>query len=188
MRHLAERFFGALSPAGPAPADEEWAESHLVEGERALWRRMSGPDRRHAVRVARDTISLLGAGSETERPVIASALLHDVGKVESGLGTFARVFVTLAAIALGRKRLVMTDGSEAPMEGAGAGGGAAGMLQRVRERVSLYLTHDRIGGELLRNAGSDELTWRWAQEHHLDPSRWTVDRKVGQALKDADGD
>ena len=88
--HLAGRFFGALSPAGPPADDEAWALSSLLEGEQALWARMSGPDRRHAVGVARDTVQLLQPASPP-RDVVAAALLHDVGKVESGLGTFARV-------------------------------------------------------------------------------------------------
>lgn len=189
VRHLAARFFGALSPAGPAPADEAWALASLLPGEQELWRRMSGPDRRHAVAVARETLALLGdeagaggasdpasAGgapnqlSAGERPVIASALLHDVGKVEAGLGTFARVGVTVAAIVVGRDRLAQPEPG------------------RWRERAARYLAHDRIGAELLRAAGSDPLTVAWAGEHHLDPSRWSVDPRVGAALKAADGD
>ncbi len=101
--HLAGRFFGALSPAGPPADDEAWALSSLLEGEQALWARMSGPDRRHAVGVARDTVQLLQPAAPP-RDVVAAALLHDVGKVESGLGTFARVGVTLAAMTAGRSR------------------------------------------------------------------------------------
>ena len=44
---------------------------------------MSDPDRRHAVDVAKNVPEHLRV----------AALLHDVGKVESGLGTFARVDV-----------------------------------------------------------------------------------------------
>jgi hypothetical protein len=174
--HLAVRFFGALSPAGPAPADESWALSSLLPGEQALWQRMSGPDRRHAVGVARDTVQLLG-GTEQPREVVAAALLHDVGKVEAGLGTFSRVGVTLAAIAASRPRLLSWAGS------APEGGRAT-----LRNRVGLYLAHDRVGGELLEAAGSAQLTTTWAREHHLAPGRWTVDAGVGNALKAADGD
>jgi hypothetical protein len=175
-RHLAARFFGALSPAGPPPGDESWALSSLLEGEHALWRRMSGPDRRHAVGVARDTVRLLG-GDEPPREVIAAALLHDVGKVEARLGTFSRVGVTLAAMAAGRSRLLAWAGS--PLEGE---------RMSVRNRVGVYLAHDRVGAELLEAAGSQALTATWAREHHLDPARWTVDSGVGAALKAADGD
>ena len=52
----------------------------------------------------------------------------------------------------------------------------------------MYLAHDRLGAELLRGAGSNELTSTWAREHHLPPARWTVDSRVADALKEADGD
>lgn len=174
-RHLAQRFFGALSPAGPAPADERWAAGHLLDGELALWHRMSGADRRHAVGVARDAVSLLGA-DQVRREVVAAALLHDVGKVESAFGVFARVWITLAARAAGRSRLLRwTQFSE-------------DNRSSWRERVGLYLAHDQLGGELLEKAGSNELTVRWAAEHHLPSDRWTVDSAIGAALKAADGD
>jgi hypothetical protein len=181
FRHLAARFFGALSPAGPRRADDEWALGQLLPGEQGLWRRMSGPDRRHAVGVARDTASLLGE-EPPGRDITAAALLHDVGKVESSFGTFSRVGITLAAVASGRSRLVAW--AEAPQSAGNGSGRPAG----IRSRVGLYLTHDRIGADLLRAAGSDQLTVAWAGEHHQSPETWTVDRRVAQALKDADGD
>ncbi len=172
-RHLATRFVGALSPAGPPPGDEAWATAALLAGERDLWRRMSGPDRRHAVAVARDATRLLGGGAQ-DREVVAAALLHDIGKVESSLGTFSRVGVTLAAVAVGRARLVQWA----------AGTGASSR----RARVGLYLRHDGVGADLLEAAGSHALTVAWAAEHHLPPDRWTVGAGVGAALKAADGD
>ena len=60
--------------------------SVLLPGERALWGRMSGADRRHAVGVARQV------GRDD---LAAAALLHDVGKIESRLGTLARVAATV---------------------------------------------------------------------------------------------
>jgi hypothetical protein len=202
------RFFGALSPAGPKRADDDWALDRLLPGEQDLWRRMSGPDRRHAVGVARDTAVLLGEDAPG-REVTAAALLHDVGKVESSFGTFSRVGITLAAVTSGRSRLVAW--AEAPQSGGagaaqsggagaaqsggagaaqsgGAGAAQSGGSLKMRTRVGMYLTHDRIGADLLRAAGSDQLTVAWAGEHHQPPETWTVDRRVAQALKDADGD
>jgi hypothetical protein len=189
FRHLALRFFGALDPRGPAPESEVWALGWLLPGERQLWRRMSGPDRRHAAGVARDVAGRLGwsvspgdGGQEPPREVMASALLHDVGKVESGLGTFARVGVTLAAMGLGRERLVAGGGA---LQAGGEPGGRSGGLRR---RIRDYLTHDRIGADLLRQAGSHPDTVAWAAEHHLPPEPWTLDRRVAEALKAADED
>jgi len=161
LSHLAGRFFGALSPAGPPRADEDWALDRLLAGEQALWRRMSGQDRRHAVAVARRAAALLERdATAADRPVLAAALLHDVGKVEAGVGTLARVAVTCAAVAVGPARL--------------------------RGRARRYVEHDRIGGELLRAAGSDPLTIAWAEQHHLAADRWTIDRRIGGLLRQAD--
>lgn len=174
--HLVGRFVGALSPAGPPGDDEAWALAQLLPGEQDLWRRMSGPDRRHAVGVARDALDRLAkAGVAADREIVASALLHDVGKVVARLGTFARVLATLAAIVVGRDRLLAADGR-------------VDRQPTWRDRLGLYLRHDQVGGELLRRAGSGPLTIAWAEEHHLDPARWSVARPVGDALKAADGD
>jgi hypothetical protein len=175
-RHLSGRFFVALMPMGPRPADESWALDQLLIGERELWHRMSGPDRRHAVGVARDSIRLLGS-EQVSRDIVAAALLHDVGKVESSFGTFARVGVTFAAIIFGRSRVLHWAGAAAGTE-----------RPSLRARVGLYLTHDSLGADLLEHAGSEELTVSWAAEHHLSPELWTVDAGVGGVLKAADGD
>lgn len=90
--HLAHRFFTSLSSAPPAPEDDAWAESQLLEGEIALWRRMTNQDRRHSVAVARRFVA---ARPDATRPETAGALLHDVGKLECDLGTWGRVAATL---------------------------------------------------------------------------------------------
>jgi hypothetical protein len=192
--HLAGRFFTALWPGGPPARDEQWALGLLLPGEQQLWRRMSGPDRRHGVSVARRAVQLLGGG-EAPREVVAAALLHDVGKVEAGLGTFSRVGVTLAAIAVGRERLVASGSSPAGVGPVASGHADAraddgrSMAGRgLRRRAAVYLCHDKLGGDLLRQAGSHELTVQWAEQHHLPPGAWTLDPRTACALKEADGD
>jgi hypothetical protein len=174
--HLAGRFFGSLAPFGPSRSDEQWALTQLTEAEQALFGRMSPPDRRHAIRVANDALRLserrLGGGSAPPAGFVPAALLHDVGKVESHLGTFSRVLATLLALVLGRGR------SLAWQDGPG----------RYRRRVGAYLAHDRIGAALLEGSGSDSLAVAWAREHHLPAARWTIDPVVASCLKDADGD
>jgi hypothetical protein len=174
--HLAGRFFGALSPFGPPAADEHWVQGHLLPGEWALWTRMSGADRRHAVGVARRTVSELGGDGDDEvvrREVVAAALLHDVGKIESKLGTWARAGVTFAGMAVGREKLVVWSER-------GDGG--------WRRRIGTYLGHDQVGADLLLHAGSDSFTVAWAAEHHQPVQHWTVDAGLGEALKVADDD
>ena len=91
--HRALRFFTSLSAAPPPVGDEVFADRNLTRAERALWIRMTNQDRRHSARVARRFVA---ARPEATRAEIAGALLHDVGKLDSGLGTFARVAAVLA--------------------------------------------------------------------------------------------
>jgi hypothetical protein len=167
--HLARRFFGSLRPGGPRPSEEAWALTQLLPGEVELWVRMPNPDRRHAVGVAHEVLGSLG--HEATRPVLAAALLHDVGKTVSGLRTFGRVAATLAGMAAGRTR------ASAWTEGHG-----------FRRRVGLYLMHPHLGGDLLAMAGADALTEAWTREHHLPRDQWTVERHLADALKSADDD
>ncbi len=168
-RHLVTRFLGSLSPAPPAADDERWACAHLLPGERQLWDRLSNPDRRHAIAVARRVVARLG--SQASRPVIAAALLHDVGKLDSGLGTFGRVGAIVVAAVAGRRRV-------------GAWSAHAGW----RGRLGRYVRHDELGAALLASAGSDPLTVAWAGEHHAPPHAWTVPGSQAAALKAADDD
>ena len=130
---------------------------------------MSGPDKRHASAVAQRVEVALG--HEANRPILAAALLHDVGKVESGLRTYGRVIATLSAKVAGADSAV-----------------AWGRQRGFVRRVGLYLQHDQIGGDLLELAGSDPLTVAWAREHHLPEQEWTVNRVAADALKAADDD
>lgn len=167
--HLVRRFFGSLRPGGPGTDAEAWVATQLLPGELALWHRMSGPDRRHAVGVAERMERALG--HEATRPVLAAALLHDVGKIESGLGTYGRVVATVSATVAGHDMA------------------ATWRKQRgVARRVGLYLHHDQLGGDLLELAGSDPLTVTWAREHHLPESDWTLEPTIASALKAADDD
>lgn len=90
--HLAARFFTSLSPRPPDPAEDAWARSQLLAGERALWTMMTNQDRRHSAQVARRFVAVR---PEATRAEIAGALLHDVGKLECGLGTWGRVVASL---------------------------------------------------------------------------------------------
>ena len=157
--HLARCFAGSLWPEGPPAGDEAWVASALSDEEHRLWLRMSGVDRRHAVGVGRRVEQAMGTG-ETPPWVLAAALLHDVGKVPSGLGTLGRVAATVAGLA-----------------GRMPGG-----------RMGLYLRHSQVGADMLESAGSHPLTVAWAREHHLPAVRWSVPPATGEILKSADDD
>jgi len=169
--HLAKRFFGAVIPRGPSAANAAWAVEQLLPGEVELWLRMSRADRRHAAGVARRVQETLQA--DATRPVLAAALLHDVGKVDAGLGTYGRVIATLSAMAIRHDPAVIKAWTK-----------TTGMTRRV----GLYLQHPRLGGDMLALAGAHTLTESWAREHHLPEAEWTVEPAIARALKDADDD
>lgn len=169
--HLLGRFFGSILPVGPRRREAQWAEARLLPGERELWRRMRPADRRHAVGVARRTEARLGP--RATRPVLAAALLHDVGKLDARLGIYGRVVATLSGAVVGHD----PDAIRAWTRTRG-----------FTRRVGLYLQHPKLGGDMLALAGSDPLTVAWTREHHLPPDDWTVPVEIGLALKAADDD
>jgi hypothetical protein len=143
VAHLVRRFVGSLSSRPPAPADEAWVAEQLLAGEAALWHRLAVADRRHSIVVARRFVDRLTAsstivttaGTAPSRAEVAAALLHDIGKLDAGLGTVGRVGATLWRGLTGERRAT-----------AGTG------------RISRYLRHEAIGAELLTAAGSDPRT------------------------------
>jgi hypothetical protein len=169
--HLIKRFAASALPIGPSVTDEQWAQSQLLDSERELWRRLKRSDRRHAAGVARRTEAALPA--PVARPVLAAALLHDVGKLEANFGTYRRTLATLSALTVRHDPAVIRAWTSS---------------RGFTRRVGLYLEHGRLGGDLLGIAGSDPLTEAWAREHHLPESEWTVPPAIGRALKDADDD
>jgi predicted HD phosphohydrolase len=90
--HLGRRFFTSLSSRPPTARETAWAEHWLQPTEAELWGRMTNADRRHSVEVTQRFFARRPGATRAE---LAGALLHDVGKVEAGLGTFARVVATL---------------------------------------------------------------------------------------------
>ena len=157
--HLVRRFVGSLWPVGPSVEGEAFAVAVLSEAELVLWRRMSSVDRRHAVGVAKRVEAALG--ERATPPVLAAALLHDVGKTASGLGLPGRVVATVAGMA-GKREL--------------------------SPRVARYLRHAELGAELLEQVDSDPLTVAWAREHHLPAEQQTLPADIAAALKAADDD
>ncbi len=134
--HLVRRFAGSLPRHPPSADDLGWAMDNLLPGEADLWGQLSVQDQRHSIEVARRFVAGFVAGSAVppERAEVAAALLHDIGKIASGLGTFGRVAATLW----------------------GAVGGAR--AERGTGRIGRYLRHEAIGADLLREVGSDART------------------------------
>jgi len=165
--HLVRRFWGSLSRREPSAPDIEWVEAQLSRAELELWARMPVADRRHALGVARRLESALG--DDATRPVLAAGLLHDVGKVESGLSTYGRVIATLSVATAGR-----------------ATAAAWGETNGVTRRVGLYARHESLGADMLELAGSDPVTVDLLRQHSWDDADRTVDAHLSAALRAAD--
>lgn len=167
--HWAGRFLSSVRPGPPSRQDLDWAQEQLTDSERRLFARMSNPDRRHAIRVARRVDAALRTDLPDRTVVLRAALLHDIGKVASGLRTYGRVVATLS--------------------GAVGGRSYAEVWQDTRgftRRVGLYLRYPELGAEMLAVAGSDPRVIAWAREHHLDEASWTVPADWGRVLAAAD--
>jgi hypothetical protein len=90
--HLVKRYVGSLSKTPPSAEDEGWAMTWMSTAEAHLWSRMTVQDRRHSIEIARRFQERRPAATRAE---MAGALLHDVGKLQSGLPTTGRVLATV---------------------------------------------------------------------------------------------
>ncbi|WP_419847062.1 HD domain-containing protein [Candidatus Poriferisocius sp.] len=150
--HLVRRFFQSIVDRGPDPAEEAWLLGLLTGAEAELYRQMSAADRSHALRSARCP----ALADDAQR---MAAALHDVGKIQAGLGTRARVGATLMGKVYPRG---------------------------LRGRWADYQDHPRLGAAMLREAGSTKLTVVWAAEHHLPLAKSSLLPEVAAALAAAD--
>lgn len=171
---LARRFFASVFARPPSADEDAWVASLLLPGELELWGRQPRYDRRHTLGVARRAERALGARAEGRW--VAAALLHDVGKIEAGLGILGRVVATLTMGLVGRDRV-------------------RGWAARTgwRGRFGRYADHGPIGGALVRSAGGRDEVAAWASVHHLirrkDPGRGVdLPLEVVIALSESDRD
>jgi hypothetical protein len=170
--HLIRRFAVSILPIGPLASDEQWARCHLSHAEADLWGELSPQDRRHTVRVARlvvDDDEVDQGDNAWSGLLVPAALLHDIGKSVSGVGTLGRVAATLAIMVFGE-------------EGARRRLPAEGRTRRLGE----LLDYNRLGVELLVTARSDPLVVAWSLEHHRPEGEWTVPPAMGCPLAAAD--
>lgn len=172
--HLVRRFFGTLSPVAPKADDVVWVAGVCTDAEFALWCRLPRYDRRHSIQVARDVEAALAGTEYAGDPRwIEAALLHDVGKLDAGLGVLGRVGATLAGAAAGH------DLAEVWSTKRG-----------VTRKVGLYLRHPEIGADRIRMSGGSPEAVAWAACHQ-DPARSAdcgLPPVVVEALSAADDD
>ncbi len=139
--HLVTRFFTSLFARPPTEAQIARVARILTPAELALWQSMSRADRAESIA----TLHRLPSETAANSAWAAAALLHDVGKTRSELGTVGRVFATAR--------------------------GMVGDPARVGGRAGAYLRHAEIGAEALRDAGARAEVVAWARTHH-DPGHW----------------
>ncbi|MCP3936349.1 MAG: hypothetical protein GY708_13365 [Actinomycetia bacterium] len=147
--------------------DVDWVKSVLSGPEYALFDKMTINDQAHGVSVARDVASQLELSPRSW--IVAAALLHDVGKIESGVGVAGRVLATLMEPLIPER--FVPRATRLP-----------GWFGRVGE----YLRYTEAGAVLLASVGSDPRVRAWAREHHMPPTRWTIPADVGRVLQAAD--
>jgi hypothetical protein len=165
VRHLVTRFVGSLRPRPLGADDLALVEHTLTPAELACWQRLGPADAVESVTTARATAVALASGADDRW--IAAALLHDVGKTDTGFGPFRRAGATALAIVLGERR-----------------------VRRWPNAIGRYVDHDDRGARLLERAGARREAVEWAAIHHR-PALWrdsSVPIEVCQVLAAADGE
>ena len=134
LAHLTRRFFRSLRARRPSVADQRLVADLLDPGNAAVFWAQSVPDQVHGIRVARSVLE-----AEPQRGDLArAALLHDVGKQASSVGTFGRSVATV----LDALRLPMTSGMRS------------------------YRNHAAIGADMLSSMDVEPVVVAFAAGHH----------------------
>lgn len=92
LLHLVKRALTSISNDPLSGADIERVERLLSVSEFEIWWSMQPRDQRHSLQVYERFMLLYPPAKREEQ---AAALLHDVGKIASGLGWFLRIVATV---------------------------------------------------------------------------------------------
>jgi len=134
LRHLTRRFLGSLAARRPTSSDQSLVAGLLSGAEAEVFWSQPVPDLAHAVRSAQSVARAAPGRADLAR----AALLHDVGKRLSDIGTVGRSLAT----ALSLVRLPTS------------------------KRMASYLEHARLGAEELNALGCEDLVVQFARHHH----------------------
>ena len=162
LPHLAARTLWSLRKPTPDPDGEAWLLSLLSPAETLLYRSMNATDRSHAVHCAQ-AVERLGTD------VVVASAMHDIGKVQAGLGVPGRVAASVCG-------LLIEDQARRWRDRGG-----------VRGQIGRYLNHPDAGAAMLKAAGSSQLAVDWARDHHRGLEEQSIDPDVAIALLQADG-
>jgi len=134
IAHLARRFFGSFRARWPLPVDQSFVAELLSPAESHVFWDQPVPDLAHALRSAHAVLDILSGRSDLAR----AALLHDVGKRHSGIGTLKRSIAT----------------------------GLSALRIPTRGRMARYLDHAAIGAGELEDLGCEDLVVQFSRHHH----------------------
>lgn len=142
--HLTRRFFGAVA----ARVDEtELAglSRYLSPGEQALFRCMTAADQRHSL----DLCQRLARDGHVDRDLLASALLHDVGKSIGPLPLPHRVLFSLLRLVSPAAARYLAAADQPPW----------------RRPWYLAAHHATLGADLAERAGSNPVVVQLVRGH-----------------------
>lgn len=148
IAHLARRFFGSWRVRRPGPAAQQTIADLLSETEAAVFWEQSPPDLEHALRSMEAVLDQRPG----RRDLARAALLHDIGKRHSSLGTIGRSIATAASL----------------------------LRIPLRGRFRRYLDHTEAGARELEQLGCEALVVAFARYHHsptppeFDGDDWSV--------------
>lgn len=165
MGHLGKRFAGSVRARRLDAADEAFVRRALRPAELECWERLGRADRAESVRTARGALEALGP--DADPTWVAAALLHDVGKAQTGLGAVGRAGATVVAALAGHAR-----------------------ARAWPNAIGRYVNHDELGAQRLHEAGARPEAVAWAAAHHR-RDRWPatgIPPAVCEALAAADGE
>lgn len=134
IAHLARRFFRSLAARRPPVTDQRLVAATLDPHLSAVFWAQSTADQAHAIRVARTVIGSAPARTD----LAAAALLHDVGKQATSLGTVGRSIATVL------------DALHLPLTGS----------------MRSYRDHAAIGATMLEALDADPIAVAFAAGHH----------------------
>jgi len=173
-KHLVKRFFGSIFAKELSLEAQGWVSDRLLGGEKLIWNQLSVEDQCHSHEVALNVFlrcqDELDVSDEKLRTIVAAALLHDCGKLVSGYGTYRRVGATLFWLVV-------------PSSNAKKWVNKKGL-----KKLAQYRLHPELGAKMLKEAGSSELTYVWAADHHKPSEKWATPHQIGSILKECDDD
>lgn len=132
LGHLMRRARGAWSDVPPDGDDVQAVEEILTPTEFTLWSAMAERDKRHSIEVL---ARFDAAGPPVARHIRAAVLLHDAGKIDSGLGFSMRVLATVIG-PRGRLFRLYHDHERLGVERARRMGVSEDVLEVLERRVS----------------------------------------------------